>query len=117
MAFKTEKQAQAHCAEILSVLGDSWTGEVWDNLGWHCKWEWGSVSLRYSSHGEYYYALVGTPGSGTGHVGLCPGCLDVITDPKEAVKWACDAALKIIERDWRKPIKLSLEEVLEGIGK
>jgi hypothetical protein len=113
MSFETEKKAQAHCDKVLVILGDNWKGRVWNNLGWHCSWQWGSVALYYSTNsGGYYHTLIGHPGSGSGHADLNmdvpPGI--TYTDPKEAVMKACDSALQVIASTWA-PIHTSVAQV------
>ena len=126
MSFKSKKQAQTHCDTVLTILDPkcegTWTGRVWNNLGWHCAWQQGSVSLYYSSYNKSYSVLIGDPGTWAGRPDLCQDSdsdsdsdSDNCKDPKEAVRQACEAALEIIEKEW-KPIQLSITEVLEGIG-
>ena len=110
MAFKTEKQAQAHCDVILGFLGDSWKGRVWDNLGWHVCWQWGSVTMYYSTYRKQYHCLIGEPDGCGGHIDLSQDIAGMSDDPKEAIRMACDTALEVIQQEW-KPIEFSVSVV------
>ena len=110
MPFKTSKQARTHCDKILNILGDAWKGRVWENPGWHCAWQNGSVSLYYNDYYNYYSVLIGEPGGCGGHADLNHNDVPYSKDPKEAIRLACDSALEVIEREWT-PIQLSVTQV------
>ncbi len=114
MSFKSKKQAEAKRDEVLAVLGDGWEGEVWNNLGWHCAWQLGSVTLYYSVYGDNYHTLVGDVGGCGGHMDLSVD-LPSSKDPLEAVRMACDGALEVMEQKW-KPIQESVTSVREAVG-
>ncbi len=121
MSFETQEQAQMHCDKVLDILDPDcdghWHGRVWDNLGWHCAWQWGSVSLYYSDHGDDYDVLIGAPGGWGGRADLsCTDNEDCCKDPKEAIRKACDVALEVFEKEW-KPIQLSVEEIRSSVEK
>jgi len=111
MAFKSKKHAQQHCDKIQAVLGDGWTPDVWNNLGWHCCWIKGAAYLSYSPHSKTYSVLVGDLGSRSGRPELC-GDVPHHDDPIKAVAAACKYALEIINTEWM-PIKASVEELAE----
>ncbi len=109
MSFKSKGEAWAHFEKVLAILGDKWQGRVWENLGWHCAWQWGSVTLYYSVYGDSYGVLIGEPGGCGGHMDLSYDG-PYSKNPKEAIRQACDNAIKVFEREW-KPIQLSVAQV------
>lgn len=110
MGYKTETEAQTHCNEILAILGKKWKGRVWENLGWHCAWQNGAVTLHRETMGDYYFAFVGTPWGYGGHMDLNRGNSHD-KDPKKAIMKACEMAQKVFETEWR-PIMFSVATVV-----
>lgn len=111
MSFKSSYEASEHVKKVLAILGDKWTIRVWKNLGWHCAWQWGSVTLYYSKYNDHYHVLIGEPGGCGGHMDLCQDeDLGYCKDPKEAIRMACDSAIEVFEREWR-PIQSSVSQV------
>ncbi len=114
MSFDSKIKAQTHSDKVLTILDPEcdgiWQGRVWDNLGWHCAWQRGSVTLYYSVYSNHYSVLIGEPGGCGGHADLSHDDVPCSKDPKEAIRLACDAALETIETEW-KPIELSVAQV------
>lgn len=111
MSFNLKKQAQTFCDNILTTLGDNWKGRVWNNnLGWHCAWQWGSVTLYYSVYNSSYSVLIGEPGGCGGHMDLSYNRENIYIYPKEAIQAACDVAIEVFEKEWA-PIQQSVTEV------
>jgi len=109
MSFKSSTEANEHLKKVLSILGDNWQGRIWDNLGWHCSWQWGSVTLHYTPQSKMYCVLIGDPGGCGGHVDLSRD-LVASEDPIEVIRASCDSALQVIADSW-KPIESSVSRV------
>jgi len=112
MAFETESEAKSHSEKVLKVLGGGWTAKVWENLGWCCSWQFGSVYLGYSTYNGRYFCLIGAPGSGVGHMDFS-GCEDSSNDPRKSIIAACKYAEQIFDMEWE-PIMQSITEVVES---
>lgn len=113
MPFKTKQSAEEKSHKVLAILGDKWTGRVWDNMGWHVSWRWGSIAIHYSTERNEYYCFVGSP-----YDHLLGGHMDLgqeegkgySADVLEAVRMACDNAIQVFESEW-KPIQSSVAEI------
>ena len=110
MSFKTEKKADAHAEKVLAILGDKWTGNVWENLGWHVSWQWGSVTLYYSHYRQQYHSLIGEPNGCGGHMDLTQDGAGFSKDPQKAIRLACDYAIEVSQKEWL-PIQSSVAQV------
>ena len=107
--FSTEAKAQAYSALVRKIIGDEWFPCVWENLGWNVSWQWGSVTLYFEPRRDQYHCLVGEPDGCGGHIDLSQEG-GWSSDPKKAIRLACDEALEVFENGW-KPIMSSVAQV------
>jgi hypothetical protein len=79
----TKAKAEKLGVRVLKELGEGWTMEVWDNLGWHVHWINGGVSLAcLENTSKPFWAMVGDPKDpGTGHVVFASGDAECSADP------------------------------------
>ncbi len=110
MGFETETAAHVVRNDVLQIIGDKWTGHIWENLGWHVEWYWGHVQLHYDTYRNQYYGRIGELEGGGGHIDLAPAETGWSDDPKEAIRLACTHAHEVFEEEWR-PIMSSVSVV------
>ena len=92
-------QAKARMTNVLKLLGEGWTGETWENDGWHVKWYNGAVQLRYSYHQDMYWAMVGWIGETGGLPWLMAEDDERMqADPRRAIQVACETAMAIVNQ-------------------
>jgi hypothetical protein len=108
-----ECKARRIAKEVKSKLGPGWISRVWENLGWHVEWINGAVHINYAETptGDYFWFMIGQPGSGTGHIDFFAGP-EQYADPVMAALAASIMAKERIARVWQ-PIIDSVNKVFD----
>jgi len=107
--MKTKKEAMALATKVEKILGKKWKSYVWENLGWHVSWGNGAIRLSWSSYDEKFWCLVGSVGSGIGHMDF-HRVGKSSKNPKTAIKMAIKGAKAVIKEEWM-PIIFSLNKI------
>jgi len=109
--MKSRYEAEEALAEMLEDLsGEGWTGEVWENLGWHYKARNGLLTVMPSIGGKYHAMLSGNPE----HPNSAPGYWldrEVYDTPMEAVAGTVIKAFEFV-----KSRVAIIEEAMEIFG-
>lgn len=110
MTIQTATQAELIAGRYRDVLGSAWILRVWEDSSWHIMWTQGAVQLHYSSNENKFWAIVGLPGSGVGHMDLYLEGKH-FSDPGDAVHYAAKRAQAAYREKWL-PIIASVETIL-----
>ncbi len=113
------KEVEKLGEQVAQKLGLGWETRIWNNLGWHVSWINGAVSVYYAEgycavvNGQKkpFWAMVGDPGTGSGHMNLTPRAIPHFRTAREAARSACKFAMQQIQKEW-KPIESSVARVL-----